>query len=38
MAKDSFGVDAPAGLGQAAVRHHVALAFSALRAELPSVS
>jgi DNA-directed RNA polymerase specialized sigma24 family protein len=31
-------VAAAAGLSEAAVRHHVALAFSALRAELPSVS
>ena len=31
-------VAAAAGLSEAAVRHHVALAFSALRAKLPSVS
>jgi DNA-directed RNA polymerase specialized sigma24 family protein len=31
-------VAAAAGLSEAAVRHHVALAFSALRGELPSAS
>jgi DNA-directed RNA polymerase specialized sigma24 family protein len=29
---------AAGGLSEAAVRHHVALAFSALRGELPSAS